>query len=91
MLAANQAALAARLAAPGGDKRLAHDETHSPFAMPVTVICGATSSFAIEVTRLVDAFSHTVLVGLVGDVHLPDDPRDPLAYLDGQFVRAAGL
>lgn len=91
MLSASQAPLATRLAVPGGDKHLLEDELHRPFSAPAAIVRGATSGFAVEVVQLVDAYSHTIVVGMIAEAYLPDDEREPLAYLDGRFVRAVGL
>ncbi len=91
MLSAAQSPLAARLAVPGGDKHLVEEELHRPLDWQVPVVRDAVSGFAVEVAQLVDAFSHIVVIGLVREADLPDEEREPLAYLDGRFVRAVGL
>lgn len=56
-------------------------ETGSP------VLDGAIASFDCRVTNMIEAASHTIFIGEVVDVRLPQAQLSPLLYLDGAFAR----
>ncbi|NTI78575.1 flavin reductase family protein [Rhizobium rhizogenes] len=58
-------------------------ETGSP------VLENAIASFDCRITTTVDAASHTIFIGEVVGVCLPEQPISPLLYLDGAFARCA--
>lgn len=46
---------------------------------------GALASFDCEISKVVDASTHTIFIGGVVDVRLSDQQISPLLYLDGAF------
>jgi len=56
-------------------------ETGSP------VLDSAIASFDCRVTNTIEASSHTIFIGEVVDVRLPQMTLSPLLYLDGAFAR----
>jgi flavin reductase len=58
-------------------------ETGSP------VLDDAIASFDCRITSAIDASSHTIFIGEVVGVRLPEQPTSPLLYLDGAFARCA--
>ena len=56
-------------------------ETGSP------VLDSAIASFDCRVTSMIEASSHTIFIGEVVDVRLPQGQLSPLLYLDGAFAR----
>lgn len=58
-------------------------ETGSP------VLDDAIASFDCRITSAIEASSHTIFIGEVVGVRLPEQPIAPLLYLDGAFARCA--
>jgi len=58
-------------------------ETGSP------VFEDAIASFDCRITSAIDASSHTIFIGEVVSIRLPERPTSPLLYLDGAFARCA--
>ena len=53
------------------------------------VLDGAIASFDCRVTSAIEASSHTIFIGEVVAVRLPQQTAAPLVYLDGAFARCA--
>ncbi|HWK64030.1 MAG TPA: flavin reductase family protein [Rhizobiaceae bacterium] len=53
------------------------------------VLDGAIASFDCRVMNAIDAASHTIFIGEVVAVRLPEHLNSPLLYLDGTFTRCA--
>lgn len=58
-------------------------ETGSP------VLNVAIASFDCRITSAIDASSHTIFIGEVVGIRLPEQPISPLLYVDGAFARCA--
>jgi len=50
---------------------------------------GSIASFDCRVTHTVEASSHTIFIGEVVSVKMPEQVAAPLLYLDGAFARCA--
>lgn len=53
------------------------------------VLDDAIASFDCRITSAIEATSHTIFIGEVMSVRLPDQRVSPLLYLDGAFARCA--
>lgn len=53
------------------------------------VLDDAIASFDCRVTSMIEASTHTIFIGEVVGVKLPDQPVAPLLYIDGAFARCA--
>lgn len=53
------------------------------------VLGGSIASFDCRVTNTVEASSHTIFIGEVVAVKMPEQLASPLLYLDGSFARCA--
>lgn len=53
------------------------------------VLQSALVAFDCEVVQRLTYESHSIFLGVVREVHLPDQPHDPLLYMDSAFRRLA--